>query len=358
MSRAAVVVSGALLALSAGVLLAVGTGVGGGPRHDAANGPDLEPWGLAVGMYPAEAARRGFPFPPDLGEVAALGARSVLVPISLVQDDLHAATVGRGERTPSDARIAEVVAEARAHGLGVALLPMLELREGPPHAWRGRIRPRDPVTWWRTYEQEVLRYATLAEALGAAMYVVGSELTSMTDGAQADRWRRLVRRVRLRYGGRLAYVANHDALDRTAPFDAVDVVGVSAYFPLAGSPDPSAAELGGAWARAAARLRSLGKRHGKPVVLFEVGYPSVDGAAMRPWDYTSGRPIDLEEQRAAYAAAVDTILRSPWISGAFFWTWFGPGGPHCRYYTPRDKPAEVELRRLFRGIGAADGGVP
>ena len=86
----------------------------------------------------------------------------------------------------------------------------------------------------------------------------------------------------------------------------------------------------------------------RPVVLFEVGYPSIDGAGLAPWDDTIGAPIDLEEQRRLYRAACDTILTSSHLAGAFFWNWFGPGGVYDRTYTPRNKPAEQELRRFFR----------
>ncbi|MFW6023946.1 MAG: glycoside hydrolase family 113, partial [Myxococcota bacterium] len=194
MSRAAVLVAGLFLALVPGSREGVGV-------RDAVL-PGFEPWGLAVGMYPDEAARRGFPFPPDLGEVAALGARSVLIPVSLFQGDLRASVVGPGDRTPSDAQIAAVASEARAHGLEVALMPMLELRQGAPHAWRGRIHPRDPARWWHTYEDQVLHYAAVAARVRAAAFVVGSELTSMSEASHADRWRRLVRRVRTRFRGK------------------------------------------------------------------------------------------------------------------------------------------------------------
>ncbi|MCB1733536.1 MAG: hypothetical protein KDI21_23895, partial [Halieaceae bacterium] len=79
---------------------------------------------------------------------------------------------------------------------------------------------------------------------------------------------------------------------------------------------------------------------------FEVGYPSLDGAAIAPWDHTRGAPVDLEEQRRAYAAATAALLElAP--AGVFFWTWLGEGGRFDRHYTPRGKPAEAVLRRYL-----------
>jgi len=226
----------------------------------------------------------------------------------------------------------------------------VRVRGGSPGDWRGVIRPSDPDAWWRSYGRFVLAQARLAARERVELFAIGSELTSMTVPEHAARWGALARSVREVYPGPLTVSLNHDALDRTAPVAHVDVVGVSAYFPLADDPDASGAELRLGWARAAARLRALAARTAKPLVLLEVGYPSMDGGAVRPWDYTTSAPIDLLEQHAAYRAFVDTATApdASFLRGAFAWTWLGPGGPHDRWYTPRDKPAERELRRLLR----------
>ena len=53
-------------------------------------------------------------------------------------------------------------------------------------------------------------------------------------------------------------------------------------------------------------------------MLTEVGYPSVDGGAVWPWDYTRGGAVDVEEQRRGFAA-----LARAWaghdLAGLFVW---------------------------------------
>lgn len=308
------------------------------------------PWGMAVGLYPRGAEALGLELVPDLGELRALGADSISLPVAWSQADLHASRLAPDDDTVADADLAAALGRGRALGLTTALVPHVTLRAGAADHWRGKLAPRDEDRWWRSYTAFILHYARLARAQRVELFVVGSELSSLQGAAHRERWRTVIGRVRAVYPGRIVYVANHDALDDVAPFALVDVAGVSAYFPLSTKIDATQAELSEGWWRVGGRLRSLKRQVQRPLVLFEVGYPSIDGAATAPWDYTIGAPIDLEEQRRAYRAAADALLVSPWIDGAYFWIWFGAGGPYDRHYTPRDKPAERELGRLFRAV--------
>lgn len=124
-------------------------------------------------------------------------------------------------------------------------------------------------------------------------------------------------------------------------------MGVTGYFELAKTADASAADLAAAWQAPRAKLLAAARGRGLPLWLTEVGYPSRDGAAQRPWDYTRDAPIDLEEQRRAFAA-----LAAAWsaddLDGLFVWEWGGSeGGPKDGGYTPRGKPAACVLEAWF-----------
>jgi hypothetical protein len=304
-------------------------------------------WGVAIGMYPEEAHRRAFPFPPDLEEVAELGASHVMLAIPWHSHDLHASSIGPGAESIDDGTFLRVAARVREAGMAPVVMPFVRLEHAARDEWRGVIDPADRDLWWRSYRDFILHYARLSRVARAPLFAIGSELSSMTGPEDASHWRALARDVRAVFPGRLAYVSNHDALDRRAAFSSVDVVGVSAYFELTDDPDASEEVLERAWRSIAARLSRFAGEVRRPVVLFELGYPSSDGGAVHPWDYTLGSMLDLEEQRRAYHASIEAILDTPAIEGALFWTWFGPGGPDDRWYTPRAKPAEGELRRLL-----------
>lgn len=299
--------------------------------------------GVALPYYPREPQSA----PPDLAEVRGLGAAAILVPNPFVIPTPTASTIAPGPETRSPAQVLALARAARAQGLAWVSLPFLVVAEGDPGDWRGNLRPIDRDAFWRAYEQHLTQEAELAARGGAAALVIGSELTSLSTPGTEARWQAIAAAARTRYPGRLVYASNHDALDHTAPYGAVDVIGVSAYFPLTTDPDADADTLAAVWAERAQDLVKLGRRQRRPVWIVELGYGSVDGAAIRPWDHGSGGVLDLEEQAAAYSAATHTLAQTPEIGAVFFWHWHGRGGLLDRSYTPRGKPAELLLRHFF-----------
>ena len=86
----------------------------------------------------------------------------------------------------------------------------------------------------------------------------------------------------------------------------------------------------------------------KKMIFLEVGYPSLDGGAKHPWDYTAKTKPDLKEQAMAYRAFTNAWTGRPELLGVFFYEWWGKGGPDDRKYTPRGKPALQIVREFFR----------
>ncbi len=296
-------------------------------------------------MHPEAAEDHDLAYPPTLALVQATGANALLLAVPLAQSNLHSHDIQPTPDTPTEADLRTVIRRAHRRGMSVALMPFLIVKDGPPDAWRGRLRPHDVAAWWRSYGAQIKAYAAMAAQEDIAVFVIGSELSSLS--AHARPWKQLGNEVRGIYSGKLAFVANHDALDLIAPFEAVDIAGISAYFPLSDDINASQEELHEGWARASRRIRDFAQATAKPVLVFEVGYPSVDGGAVRPWDPHNGGPVDLEEQRRAYVAATQALAELE-LAGAFFWTWFGPGGPYDRHYTPLGKPAQAVLRAFLR----------
>ena len=55
-----------------------------------------------------------------------------------------------------------------------------------------------------------------------------------------------------------------------------------------------------------------------------------------------------EMQRLGFAAFAAAFTPAPsWLDGYFIWNWYGWGGPTSRGYTPRGKPARVEIERML-----------
>jgi hypothetical protein len=287
----------------------------------------------------------------QLEALALLGANWIsLTPFgylpSLETPEIHPSSDG-GLDGESDEAVCEASARARALGLRVWLKPHLWTR-----GWIGELK-FSPSGWDRFFDQYrafLIHYALLAEREGMDGLVVGHELPSATL-AFPDRWQSLIAEVRRVYTGTLTYGAHwQQEVDGIGFWDALDVVGVSFYAPLAPRPTRSVAQLEAGAERALDRIRSVAVRTHRPVLLLEVGYAPHRDAPVKPWEEQPGAP-DLEAQRSCYEALARAVGPEDWIAGVFWWKWFTTdriGGPNDASFSPRGKPAEGVLRRAFR----------
>jgi hypothetical protein len=211
----------------------------------------------------------------------------------------------------------------------------------------------DWQAWFRNYGEYILAHARQAEAAGADMFCVGRELDRTVLRREAD-WRDIIRRIRSAYHGPLTYSANFDTYRGLGFWDALDFIGVSAYFNLSDVQDPSPAELATGWDRALAPLGAISRHFDRPVLLTEVGYPAIAGASKAPWREGPG-PAEVWLQSRLYEAAFRAVSQRPWIVGAFPWLWEGTSEPPFRdpSYSIKGKPASFTMARWYRGAGGA-----
>jgi hypothetical protein len=310
--------------------------------------------GVSLGLFSHQA---DWDYGDSVREIAALGATDLLVALAWYQPDGAACEIARrAGYTPSDEAIRRTIRQARTAGLRVALLPIVRLtvRNGD---WRGTMAPAcGAERWFEAYRDYILHVATLAQSAGATRFFVGSELSSMEEHVAA--WRALVRDVRSRYSGRVAYAANWDHFQHVAFWDAVDEAAVSAYFELGtdAAPRPDDAALAATWGRLRTTVSAWAASIDRPVLFSEIGYPATSWAARRPWDdvpRADSQPDPAEQARLYDAFCEAWVGRPdvPWFAGFYVWNWFGAGGPADAGYTPRGKPAAARLRACL-GRGA------
>ncbi len=288
-----------------------------------------------------------------LDEIRATGATDVLLPVRWAMATVRDTTLApRPGLTPSDAELAAVVGDARARGLGVFLMPIVHVETRRLGRWRGTLEPADWDRWWEAYTRFVLHYAAFAEAHGISLFSVGSELSSTEH--QRARWRHLIAEVRGVYSGQLTYSANWDHFEPIGFVDALDFAGVSTYPTLSTRPDPSEAELDFGWKSFTRRLVRWAKRHGRPVLLTEVGFPSAPHAAARPWDHRPPERADPALQLRCYRSLVRTFHAAPYLRGLFVWNWLGFDRLDDASYSPRGKPAAEVIRCWYGALAAGN----
>lgn len=235
------------------------------------------------------------------------------------------------------------IREAHARGMKVMIKPHLAYW-GSGFSWRGEIRFPDPVAkerFFRTYTNWIRAVARTAREADA--FSVGTELDAVLDDGA---WRTVIAEVRSVYPGSVTYAANWDRIDDVPFWDAVDVIGVQAYFPiLTAGQQPTPAALDQGWNKVLARLKALGQRHGKHVVFTELGYDTAAHAPHQPWKGTRSEDA-VAVQEACMRAAFRAIDREPTVIGAFLWKWF-PGELQSGDFRMSAPPMRALLRSTW-----------
>lgn len=319
---------------------------------DAPVGPSVPAAGGRIaGLTLTDWSAGGYATPEGMAARDALRARasSLALVVTAYQENARAPRLrDLDPRTPTPAAV------GAALGLPASPLDFLK-----PHvdlddaAWRGTIEPPEPAAWFESYRAFLLPWASFAESLGVGHFVVGTELAS-TVRHEAE-WRRTIAEVRERFTGVVLYAASWDEAERVGFWDALDLVGVNAYFPVAQRRDPGREELLAGWQPWLERLDRLHRRAGRRILISEIGYASVDGAGLDPFRLDPDAALDPAEQADLYAAAFLALDGAEWLEGTIWWDWpaSGEGGPGHRGYTARGKPAEQVLAAAFAPYLAA-----
>ncbi|MDC8003935.1 hypothetical protein POV27_07715 [Aureisphaera galaxeae] len=252
------------------------------------------------------------------------------------------------------------ITEAREAGFKVFFKPHVWIDRPADGKWRSDIFPKNDADWeqWQeTYRNFILRYAQVAEQAQAEMFCVGVEFTRLAL-EKPDFWRELIAEIREVYSGKLTYGANWYEEYETIPFwDALDYIGIQAYFPLTDHEYPSAIAISEGWNTYLPTLDSLHKKFDRPILFTEMGYKSTSDGAMKPWEwmdnpYHPEYHYSLETQANSYLAFFNTIWNKEWFAGVHIWQLrsdfqLDPEKQN-KDFTPQGKPAESIIAKGFQ----------
>ncbi len=291
--------------------------------------------------------------PAELARLHTDGVNAVSEFVWWLADGPHADSVHPFAGTVSDSRLQARIAMEEQAGMRVILSPVFYCT-GCEGGWRGTIKPRSLSAFFASYRAFVDHYANIAQATHAWILFVGSEMTSLE--SQLSAWLGVVSSVRDRFGGLLAYEENWDVLGQAGFAPTVDVIGVSAYFPLDDSAVPGLGDLLSDWHHSAASatagkdwvaaLQRLAAKTGRPIMFGEAGYMSSDFAGRQPFLEFMGRH-NFRLQGDLYQALLETFEGKSWWLGTVWWEWYGSSQRFSDDRTPRGKSAEEVMRRWY-----------
>jgi hypothetical protein len=274
------------------------------------------------------------------------------------------------DRCATDEQLIAILTRAKQRSMRTILLPIVLLDHPTGKEWRGIIKPDDWDRWWLSYDKFLDRFIRISNKANVDVLCVGSELNSAEP--QLDHWRRVIAQTRKRFNGLLSYSSNWDRFYLVEFWKELDVMCVSSYFELIedeeedparkGAPPPSVEQLAKTWHTERDKMLAFAKKIEKPMLISEVGYPSLSWAAEHPWNYVApaGTKADHEAQArcwAAFFAAWTDVFTGTDRSAAgvlcYHWDPYYHGEEKDIGYGVDGKPALKVIREAFAKIRAS-----
>ena len=239
-------------------------------------------------------------------------------------------------------------------GLEVILKPHIWITNPENGKWRADIAMNSEsewIAWEERYTQFILQYARLSEAMQLPYFCIGNEYYVSTTQRPMF-WRKLIKKVRKAYSGKLVYGANWDReYEEISFWDDLDYIGIQAYFPVSQIENPAREDLKDKWKTHLKSIREISERYDKKVIFTELGYRSAPNAGVRPWEWEDHlgdffRPVSLKTQALCYEAFFEQVWYQKWIAGVFIWKWQSSTDlDHT--FSIRSKPAYNEIAKGF-----------
>jgi hypothetical protein len=262
---------------------------------------------------------------------------------------------------------------AKRSNLKIGLFPIPHFPTQVSQWWQATSHN---FAWWvsffERYSNFILHHATVASDTNASSLVLGGDWLNpalpngvLSDGSPSNvpqdsetRWRDLIKKIRERYSGTIAWALSYpDGMKNPPPFlDAVDLVYILWSAPLASQPN---AALDDMKVQAATifdqEILPFQQQIGKPVII-AISYPSIDrgstgciavlGGGCLNYDLLNlpnpdipELTLNLQDQANAYNAVLSAINDRSWISGYVSMGYYPPAILQDKSISIHGKPA-------------------
>jgi hypothetical protein len=295
----------------------------------------------------------------DLERLKTDGINTVVFVIPYYMANPYANDFKPNSLTPKYADLLHVAQAAKTLGMSVVFKPHIDVAD---ESWRGTINPSSKKEWFAQYKNLILYYGKIAEKAHVDIFVIGTELDSMS--GMTPFWQELIHKLRAHYHGKLTYAATYTAQAAKIGFwKDLDYIGINAYGSLTKAPvtpqqrsneAPDIISLSAAWHDFTdtdnyhhdylGEMAQLSQRFHKKVLFTEIGYRSALYATDNPGDWSANFGSENEEtQRNAYQAAYQACKTVSWLAGFFWWDWHPGPEKGNMGYSPKNKEAEKIL---------------
>lgn len=215
--------------------------------------------------------------------------------------------------------VTKLIQNAKKQGFKVLLKPHIWYHR----AWIGDFKldkSEDWKQWEKEYAAYILHFAKIAQEQKVDLFCVGTELKKVVI-EKPDLLKRIIKKVRAVYKGKLTYAANWNSLNEVQFWGALDCIGVDAYYPLSNKKEPTVGELNKAWQPIKEDLKRLSSKFDKPILFTEYGFESCDYNTKTTWGSEGKYPVNEKLQAVAYKSFFESFYKEKWFAGGFFWKW-------------------------------------
>lgn len=279
---------------------------------------------------------------------------AAVMPFGFVRDINHPEVIFDTERQwfgETKKGAAQYIEMLHGNGIKVMVKPQIWIWHGEFTGTLKMNSEEDWVSFEKTYESFILTYAKMAQQSNADLFCIGTELEQFVK-YRPEFWKRLIQKIKETYKGKLTYAANWDEYARVPFWEALDYIGIDAYFPLCEEKTPTVEQCRAGWQRHKKEIEKLSKAKGKPVLFTEYGYRSADQTAWKPWlSDRHENPVNLKGQVNATKAIFEEFWGEDWFAGGYVWKWFirhkEAGGTVDNRFTPQNKPAQAVIAGYY-----------
>ncbi|SRR6056297_141502 len=237
-----------------------------------------------------------------------------------------------------DKRLIEMIEMIHKSGRKVSLEPHLVVDSY--NSWAGAIDSESTEKWFNSYRKALLYYAKIAQENDVELFPIANEY--ITVWKYNKEWTKTIELIRQNYDGELTIKLNawwqSDYLEKVLEWkwmSKLDYIGMSPYFDLIRKKDVTLEELRQSWIETyhglniVESLEKISKEFNTDIIFLEIGYRSVTGTAIEPWNYRKNIPNNSdteavpnqEAQVLATQALFDVFVEKEWFRGVFWFYW-------------------------------------
>ena len=293
------------------------------------------------------------------------GMNYVQLRFFLSQDSLTSNKVVYDEK--QDITLESMIAMIHQAGKKVSLLPDIIIKTGD---YVANLCPEDIDQWFTSYHDALMHYAILAQKYDVELFSIGNEFHSLW--TEDQKWGYIIDKLREKYKGLITTKLNCWWQEKTFQkvltyswLEKLDYIAIAPYFDLTWENDLSLEEIKNSWQNSrhglniVEELREIAEKYKKKMIFSEMGYRSIDGTTIEPWNSDSIVPrsggsgkIDLEEQSLATQALFEVFKDKDWWGGLFCFHWpTVKPNQQDKTWAIWNKPVELVIQNNFCNKG-------